>query len=365
MLCLLLLLAAVLLHDKSELKPRTVVTLGVLTGLGAGLHPNGLLLALGCGGAMLTHILASRRFQWKPLLLYAGVTGGLAAVFVIASFAFDAQFVPHWLRYGDTEFELLVPFASKFSEFPAYLARLWSGESGTYSLPDLKPQFALCALLPVVGIVQAVRSKSPALLTGIGLWAGALLGTVLIGRYNQLSAVLWMFPVLLLPASLLQGGRRAVIGIAALAVAFALPAAGDILNAYRYDYTAYERQIRAAVPAGTKTLANLNAGFAFANGRLLDVRNLTYLQENGLTFAQYVESRGIETIIWSDEMRFLYDRRPDFNTLYGNLRYVPEAEEFMAARCTLLAAFEAPGYGMRLEQAADEPCEIRVYRVNP
>jgi 4-amino-4-deoxy-L-arabinose transferase-like glycosyltransferase len=365
LLFMLLSLAAVLLQSKGEFKPRTAVTLGVLAGLSAGLHPNALLPALGCGCAMLCHMLAAKRFRWKPLLAYVGVTGGLAAVFVAISLAFDAQFVPHWLRYGDTEFELLVPFANKFSDFPAYLARLWNGSGGTYALPDLKPQLMLCALLPAIGIVQAVRTKKPALLTGIGLWAGALLGTVLIGRYNQLSAVLWMFPALLMAAALLKDGRRAAIGIAALAVAFALPAMAAVRDAYRYDYEAYVQQISTAAAADTKTLANLNAGFAFDNGKLLDVRNLTYLQENNLTFAQYVESRGIETIVWSDEMRFLYDRRPDFNTLYGNLRYVPEVEAFLATRCTLLESFEAPGFGMRLKQAADEPCLIRVYRVNP
>jgi hypothetical protein len=57
--------------------------------------------------------------------------------------------------------------------------------------------------------------------------------------------------------------------------------------------------------------------------------------------------------------------RPDFNALYGNPRYVPEAEAFLAERCTLLGTFENDGYGNRIVQEIGTPCAVRVYRVNP
>lgn len=84
-----------------------------------------------------------------------------------------------------------------------------------------------------------------------------------------------------------------------------------------------------------------------------------------MTFAAYVKSRGIQAILWSDEMAFIYSHRPGFNVLYGNPRFVPEVEVFLQEHCTLLGSFDAPGYGYRLVQMAGEPCTIHVYFVNP
>lgn len=365
LLFLMLCLALVLLQSKGEITPRTAVTLGILTGLGIGLHPNSFLLAAGCGGAMLLLMLGKRRFTWKPVLLYCAVTAAFAAVFVGLSLSFDRQFVPHWLRYGDTEFDLLVPVTGKFGQLFAYLQRLWGGVSGTYTLPNLKPQLILCAVLPILGIVQAVRARAFAPLVALGMACGALLGTILIGRYNQLSAILWMFPCLLLLTPLLSNVKAPVVAVPVLAVVLAAAAYGPVRDAYVWNYTEYTAQIEAYVSADTKTLANLNTGFYFDNDKLLDVRNLTYLKENGMTFAEYVESRGIQAIVWSEEMDYLYDHRPGFNVLYGNPRYVPEVEAYLAEHCTLAGSFENTGYGLRLTQLTDEPCTVRVYRVNP
>ncbi len=366
LLFMLLWLALVLLQTKGDIVPRAAVKLGVLTGLSVGLHPNSLLLAAGCGLAMLFLMLSKRRFLWKPLLIYTSVTGGFAMLFVGVSLAFDAGFVRHWLRYGDTEFDLLVPVAGKFGQVFSYLGRLWGSVSGTYTLPELRPQLVLCGVLTVAGAARAIRTKSHALIAALGMVLGAFLATILIGRYNQLSAVLWMFPCLLLLAPLLRNqAGLSRIAVPVIAAVFAVASAGPILDAYSGDYQAYMAQIGASVSADTKTLANLNTGFYFDNGRLLDVRNLTYLKENDMTFAQYVESRGIQAIVWSDEMDYLYDHRPDFNVLYGNPRYVPEVEAFLAERCELVDTFEDSSYGMRLVQLMDEPCAVRVYRVNP
>jgi len=365
LLFLLLWLALILLQSRGQITPRTAVKLGILTGLGIGLHPNSFLLSAGCGVAIVLHMLAAHRLRWKPILLYGAVTGAFALLFVGISLSFDWQFVPHWLRYGDTEFDLLVPVSGKFGQVLAYLERLWNGISGTYTLPDLKPQLILCVILTVFGMLQAVRTKTHTLLTGLGLTGGALLGTILIGRYNQLSAILWMFPCLLLLAPLLAKTSFSRAAVPVLALVLSITAYGPLHAAYAWDYSRYTDQISTYVSAYTKTLANLNTGFYFDNDALLDVRNLTYLKENDMTFAQYVESRNIETIVWSDEMDYLYEHRPYFNVLYGNPRYVPEVETYLREHCTLVGSFDNTGYGMRLVQLTDESCMVRVYRVNP
>ena len=365
LLFLLLWCAFILLKHRDAITPRTAVRLAVLTGLGVGLHPNSLLIAFGCGAAMLFLMFASRKFTWKPLLIYFGVTGGIAMVFVGVSLGFDGQFVSHWLTYGDTEFELLVPVADKFGGLFSYISRLWGGISGTYALPELRPQLLLCAGLFAGGAAYTVLKKSRAASAVIGMAFGAFLATILIGRYNQLSAILWMFPCLLLIGVFPLRRTWIKRGVpVAFAAVLALAAAGPIVRSYAYDYDAYLQNISAYVSEDTKTLANLNTGFYFDNDALLDVRNLSYLKENGMSFAEYVESRGIEAIVWSDEMTFIYAHRPDFNVLYGNPRYVPEVEAYFLEHCTLLGSFEDSGYGMRIVQLIGEPCTIRVYRVN-
>ncbi|NLI22219.1 MAG: hypothetical protein GX418_11830 [Clostridiales bacterium] len=360
-----LMLLLPLLQSGGRVTGRLCARLGLLAGLSAGLHPNAFLLALGGGGALVLMMLVRRRFRLRPLLGYIAVTGGVALVFVGLSFLFDPQFPAHYVRYGQTEFDLVVPVADKFQAFVGYLGRLWRGESGTYVLPDLRPLMALAALLIPSGIARAFRKRdaAPAVIAGLAL--GALLGTILIGRYNQLSAALWLLPCLLLVAPLLSGKRLAAIALPAVTAVFALAAVPGIRTAAAYPYETYLSQIARYASPEDKALANLNAGFFFENGRLLDVRNLSYLKENGLTFQQYVQSRGIEVILWSGEMDYLYRRRPDFNTVYGNLRYVEEAEAFFAERCTLVGSFENPGYAVRLAQEIGKPYRVDVYRVNP
>ncbi len=76
-------------------------------------------------------------------------------------------------------------------------------------------------------------------------------------------------------------------------------------------------------------------------------------------------SRGIEVILWPQEMDLIYERRPTFNALYGNPRATPEARVFLQEQCTFLGTFENPGYAVRLAQEIGTAYSVDVYRVNP
>jgi 4-amino-4-deoxy-L-arabinose transferase-like glycosyltransferase len=361
----MLLLLLILLKSGGAVGTRTAVFLGIITGLCVGIHPNSLLLALGCGLAMLLPMLAQKRIHWKPLLAYAAVTGGFAALFVGLSFLFDPRFPAHYMAYGESEFDLIVPLTSKCGEFGYYIQKLWYGVSGTYRLPLLKEQLLLWPVLMLSGAVRAVRTRNAKLFAVLGMSLGALLGTIVIGRYNQLSAILWMFPPLLFLPPLLSGIRWRRPAWAALAACFAACSVLSYAPDFSYSYEGYLNNIATYVSPDEKTLGNLNAGFYFENGALLDYRNLSYLKENGLSFAEYVETRGIEVILWSDEMDFIYSHRPAWNIVYGNPRYVEEVEAFLSARCVCVGEFEDPGYAVRIVGEIGKPYKIRVYRVHP
>ena len=150
----------------------------------------------------------------------------------------------------------------------------------------------------------------------------------------------------------------------AVTAAFLLATVPSVTAALRYDYGVYLQALASTVNPSEKALANLNTGFYFDNGAFLDVRNLAYLRENGLTFAEYVQSRGIRVILWSDEMAFIYNRRPDYNALYGNPRAVPEVEAFLREHCTPLGTVDDPGYAGRIVSEIGKPHSVTVYRVN-
>ncbi len=365
MLCGMLLLLLFLLKAGGEIPIRTALRMGAITGLSAGIHPNGLLLAMGCGLAMLLTTLARKRFQWSPLFAYTAVAGGIAAVFVGLSFAFDSRFPAHYLAYGESEFDLIVPISNKFQEFGSYVQKLWHGVSGTYRLPILKAQLLLCPVLMVWGVARAIRKRDAKPLAAFGMSLGALLGTVVIGRYNQLSAILWMFPCLMLLPPLLEGLRWRMPAWIALTAAFAACSAFSFAPDFSYSYDGYLDRIAESISPDERTLGNLNAGFFFGNEALVDYRNLSYLKENELSFAEYVETRKITVILWPEEMDFIYSHRPTWNIIYGNPRYVEEVEAFLSENCTLVGDFVDAGYAVRIVQEIGKPYGIRVYRVNP
>ena len=364
MLCALLALTLVLLEGKGTVSARRAAALGALTGLAVGLHPNSLLLALGVGLSFIGLMLAGRRGLLKPLLVYIAVTGALALCFVALSFAFDRQFPAHYRMYGETEFELSASPWAKVREFPLYLEKLWHGVSGTYLLPSLKAQLILIPPLLIWATVRAVNTRAAEPIILLGMIGGALSGTIVIGRYNQLSASLWMLPCLLLIPWLLKGVPLRRWALVLLAGAFAFSSGHSIAPMLASRYEDYLRQAAAFAQPGERTLANLSLGFYFDDGALLDLRNLSYLQENNLSFADYVRSRGIRVILWPEEMDFIYNRRPAWNMIYGNPRYVPEAEAFLAEHCTPLGTFESGGYAVRIAQEVGKPYRVKAYRVN-
>ena len=364
LLAAMLLITLLLIRSKGTITPRLAVRLALVTGLSVGLHPNSFLLASGCGLAMCLLMLSKGGLRLKPLGAYVAVTGGIALCFVGLSLLLDRQFPAHYLQYGETEFDLNVPVAGKFVEFFAYIGRLWRRESGTYVMPLLCVQLALIPPLLILGAVKAIRSKDAAPLAITGMALGAATGTILIGRYNQLSAVLWMFPCLLLIGPVLSGARFRRIALPILAAAFCASTAFGIGPALAYRYEDYLSRISLFASPSETTLANLNTGFYFDSGALLDIRNLAFLKENNLTFAEYVESRGIRLILWPEEMDFIYRQRPNYNALYGNPRYVPEAEAFLEDHCTFLGEFEDGGYAVRIVSELGKPYKVRAYRVN-
>lgn len=343
---------------------------GLSTGLCIGIHPNS--FVVGCAGAaaIICGWLAQRKINWRSLAQYAAVTATFAAVFVALSFSFDPGFPAHYLTYG-SEFEVDAPIGAKLAELIPYFQRLFYRVSGTYYTPDIRPQLILSVLLLLAGIIGCILipSMRKRLLTPAGAMLGLLGGFVLIGRYNQ-PYVVFFFPVALLIGAVLLARLRGKAAIALILVGvvsgiFSFAQIYPWLNAGSYsDYLA---GISAAVPPDARTVANLNADYAFENGSLLDYRNLSFLRQNGLTLEEYIDSREVEYLVVSDELRLIHSLRPRWNGIYGNIDYLDELDALIDKRCEQVAAFTDNLYGVRIVrfQNGEESFNVRIYKVLP
>lgn len=338
------------------------VVTGVITGLCIGIHPNSLMVAL-CAGALYLYHIGRGQMKVRNLLTLMGIVTGFAVVFVSISLAFDSQFFTHYSRYGET-LGVGLSFPEKLRTFPLYFQKLFYRVSGTYFTPPIQLQLIVFAMAVPAAAVYAWRERS--ILRLLLPLIAVSIGFILIGRYSQPGVILFFPPGYLLVFALLDAlpGRGARVPAAILGAGVIAVSVWSVTPYLNNDYNAYLRGIRAAVPADAKVLANLNAEYAFDNGKLLDYRNLDYLEQNGLTFSEYISSRGIEYILYPEEMDYIYSHRPVWNIVYGNLYpYYDDMRRFLSENCAEVASFTSP-YAMRIARyMEDRDWTVTVYRV--
>ena len=203
---------------------------------------------------------------------------------------------------------------------------------------------------------------------------------VIIGRYNQTSIIFLLPLFMALTLLILQNffGRsqnKALVSLALLVLIGAsayhswininpwLPA--DSASEVSETYERYLEEIGSVLPKDARVLANLNTDYYFKNGNLRDVRNLTYLKEKDLSVEEYIRQNHIQFIILSDEMDFIYERRPVWNMIYGNPRYVPELRQFTEEKCTLVHQFRDNTYGIRIVgyMRSDRNFTVQIFEV--
>ncbi len=374
LLCALLVACLVLLLRGEAMPPlKRALCLAVLTGLGVGLHPNSFLIATMCGLCLLREWLQNRKIGGRALALYVLVTACFAAVFVAISFAFDAQFPMHYLAYGQSEFELLVPLGEKASGLFGFFARLFTRQSGTYYLPDIRLQllvFPACALL-CLAFALVMRKEQPqtanCLFTLLLAGAGLLAGMVLIGRYNQTS-ILFLFPIgwLLTAFACRLFGQRLAHVLLAFGVAAVLFISVQTIRPWltQPSYQSYVAQIQTLVPKDARVLGNLNADFAFENGNLRDYRNLPFALAQS-DMAAYIRQNDIRYILYSDELDYLYAHRPYYNVIYGNAMFCEALRRFCLESCEEIGSFQNSVYGARIMPLVGDAQygNVRVFRV--
>jgi 4-amino-4-deoxy-L-arabinose transferase-like glycosyltransferase len=338
--------------------------LAILTGIAIGFHPNALFIAAMTGSLYLYDILVVKREKAPSLAIYVLVTGIIASIFVILSFSFDSNFIYHYKNFGD-QFGVLETSSTKLATLKYFYLKLYYSLSGTYYTPYIKFQFWIFIFSIAGALYCIVRNKNEYYLSGLLLCiVGINITFVVIGRYNQTSMVFLVPFMWLIYLNLVN--RTNVKRLMTMATCFLL-FYFSIFNIYPYinnDYKDYIDNISEIVSPEDKVLCNLNAEFYFDNGSLLDYRNLHYLKDNDITFEKYIYSNNIEYIIYPEEMDFIFDHRPVWNGIYGNLYYYyNDMNSFLEDKCTLEIEFTSP-YAMRIVRYMDsEEWSVKIYKV--
>ncbi len=343
--------------------------LGALAGSGIGIHPNSLIIMLAFFGIYLTYLLQKKINLRSLLVLGLGFT--IPVLFLtFLSFRFDPNFLNNYFTYGQEQFKILSPFSARLARLADFFKAIYLRQGGAYYLPDLKIQSILLTFIILSGLTTIERNRegdrklTPSWL--IASFSAIIAGLVIIGRYNTTSIVFVTPLVYLLVgfslAKIPAQSDKIIPPLLATAIF-----ASTLLNIYpylKYDYDSYLGEITAAVGPGRKVLASLNAEYAFEDGKLHDLRNLSFLKRQELTVAEYISRNCIEYLIYPEGLDFIYQTRPKWNGIYGHLPYYPELKQFIKEKCTLILSFEAPAYGIEIPAyVGRKNWRISVYRV--
>ena len=365
---------------------------GLIIGGAIGFHPNAFVLFLPLLFLYLLYFFRGRRKRLLQIAMFLLPVAAGAALFVGLSYLFDPGFIGNYLSYGRT-YGVDASMGNKVVQLGGYYYKLFYRVSGTYYLPEIKGQLILFGLVIAASAGIYVFSKSAARGCGgegrggparfldlAGIVAALNIGLLIIGKYNVTNIVFVFPPMILLTGVVLSRAaappasdsrRRRFVPPAVMVILLSATLASSMLQILpwtsRDHYGDYLEGIAESVLPGARVLANLNADFYFEDGRLRDYRNLAFLPEKGISFSEYIRGRDIEYVIYPDEMDYIYNHRPIWNILYGNVWfYYEEMNRFLREECTLIDEFEAPIYGMRIVRYIGvEDWKVRIYRVNP
>ena len=352
------------IKNKTRWTIKQDILMGTLIGLTIGVHPSSFIVALGVGAIYLGSILTQKEAKLRNLAVLIGTVTLFAGVFVAISFTFNPTFLPDYLIYGD-DLGTTNSLVTKVFGWPKFYERLISGTNVTYYLPNIRIMafvFAGILALSLFGCFSKMREQ---LCWPLLMLLGINVGYLIIGRYSQ-PTIIFIFPFIIYLIFLwIDRIKKIKYWVAGIVLAGTLVL--SILGISPYltnDYTQYIENIKKLVPEDAEVLANLNAEYAFDDGKLHDYRNLAYFDENNMSFEEYIETYEIAYIIYPQEMDFIYENRPIWNVLYGNtFGYYDEMNAFFNDHCVLVGSFKSP-YAMRIADYMEkEPWTIAVYQV--
>ena len=354
----------------------TGILAGIFTGAALGIHPYALITGLP-SLILISLFLIQGRISRKVFAGFLTSAFLSAFVFVGITFVLNSDFLTEYAAFSKTV-GVRSGAGERLAGFFPYFKKLFLGISGTYFTPEIKIQLLLLPVVLFSSILFIVfsgnRINKQAFFTGISGVTGILLGIIAVGKYSQPS-VIFLFPfiyILLTSILSLMGSFRQVfkIFIAAGAVLLALT---SIYNTIYHtleeqgEYAGYINALEELVPEGSVTVSDITAAPVLGPSNFRDWRNLALLQEKSISLSEYLSRNGIEYIVLPEELEYIYNSRPVWNMMYGNLHpWYPQLLEFLENKCSEKGVFISPSYGTRITALRHrKDWRIRVYEVLP
>lgn len=327
--------------------------LAIITGLAIGFHPNSFLL--GC--IFSTYLLLKR--HWRALMIYITTTGLIATVFVALSLFSNTDFIHAYAKLGDP-LGTSMSTIQKIQTFPLFIYKLYHQISATYYTPDLRAFFWFSLITIGLAIIDYKRQYQ-----WLGCIGALTIGLIMIGRYNATSIVFYWPLILLLFSQLLT--HLTTKWSTAILVALLIINSSITLQAYwqmpREDFDDFSDQIATALASDAIVLSNLNQAMAIDDRLFYDYRNLAFLGD--MSIDDYLNTRHINTIIWSEELDYIARNHEQWSILYGEMSYYKSLKDTLRHDYHIVKQFDSPLYGMRIVKFADGyPWQITVYRRN-
>jgi len=368
----LLILSYVLYRTSTSTPVRKVLLVAMIIGIGIGIHPNAFIIAV-----MLFLVILSdsmhHDIKYRFVLLYSSVLSLFAIFYTLISLIGNPDFFKDYWTYGGTLGVHAQPFI-RFKHFIEFFIKLYTQNSGTYYLPDIRYNLLLGSALIFISIFILItpyghpqKRDLTYYRDALFMTLGFLMSLIIIGRYNPTSILFVMFPVSILLFEFLSTAYIKPRWSYGIILVFIL--INMFLNYHEFenvklaDYNRYEKELQHHLPKEAVVLGNLSSGFVLNDHVFYDIRNLAYLED--LTLEAYIRDRNIDTIIYYESYDYIH-RNPQWQILYGSDEaYYESLQEILSNYGTSLHAFEDAYYGTRIiRYMGDYPWKISVYHID-
>lgn len=338
-------------------------------GLMIGVHPNSFLIGLSIGLIILYKFIV-KEMSLKELFLYIGVLSLWAFLFIFLSYYLNSNFLSDYMAFGD-QLGVTNNDISRLQGLYYYYYKIYHQIGGTYLLPNISLDLFILlfsTLISLLGLFNKNKIKDRNYIYPLLMIIGINLGYLIIGRYNQTAIIFVVVFAFITFFELLRNIPSKRL-LSLILIVFSLL---EITNTYKIissadyqDYNEIASNLNEIIPRDKRVLANLNLDYHFDLYQLYDYRNLDYLDEHEMSFKDYIEKNSIDYIILYDEMEYIYENRPKWNILYGDLNYYEDMIDFTEKKCTLIHEIKMPTYAIRIAKYVDVlPWKAKVYKVN-
>ncbi|WKY45664.1 glycosyltransferase family 39 protein [Eubacteriaceae bacterium ES2] len=345
---------------------RDDLIIGSVIGLSIGFHPNSFIIAFTIGGLYLFYI-TKNKLTMKNLLLLILTIAAFALIFVGLSIYMDPLYLSHYVQHGQN-FGVGDSVFNKLSDFLNFYCNVFNRISIEYYMPNVRFQLIVFSAIFVISLIYGFKTafKDTRLDLMLITIISINLGLLLIGRFN-VTSIIFIFPFMYLLTidCLARNFGQYKKWLSGFLILITILISAIQIKPYNQSYQNYLEQISQNIQNSDRVLGNLNSEYAFSDGQLLDVRNLQYLQAQGISFTDYIRTNKIDTILYYEELAFMVENEPDYNVMYGDLTPVfDEMITFLENNCQETAQFASPTYGTEVWPLIDQRSwTIHVFKV--